>query len=233
MAIQLSLRPNVLDNGESYCVKVMSPERVEFETLLDDMTKDTALSRNDMRVAMHQFRDALCDRLKLGYRVETPVGSFNPGVNAGVVRRDTTRIDKKRLRVNFVPDRALITEYRDGASIALEDFGGYAQPQIDCVATAAAGVHEGTFHAGALCKIRGSRLRFDRTHPDLGLFLVAQPTSAEIRIRDYSRNGSRFIDFLIPPNTPPGTYRLELRTRTPAGAPRRAVFGDPIRVEAD
>ena len=242
MAISLSLRPNVLDDGDSYCVKVMSPTRVDFESLLDDMTKDTALSKNDMRVAMQQFRAALCDRLKMGFRVETPVGSFNPGISAGIVRRDTTSVDRKRLRLNYVPDRDLIREYRDGVAVTMEDFSGYAQPHIDAVWPATAGDDDAVFRAGTLCKIRGSRLRFDRTQPDLGVFLVAavsagndaetQATPTEIRCGQYSRNGSRFIDFLIPSETPAGTYRMELRTRTPAGAARRGVYGEAIRVEA-
>ena len=54
----------------------------------------------------------------------------------------------------------------------------------------------------------------------------------EVRITSYSRNGCRFIDFLIPPDTPAATYRQELRTRTPSGAPRRGVYRAAIRVGA-
>ena len=239
MAISLSLRPNVLDDGKSHCVRVVSPNRVTFEALLDDMAKDTALSQDDMRVAIQRFRTALCERLTLGYRVETPIGSFNPGIRAGVVRRDTTSVDRCRLRVNYVPDRGLLHEFQDRAAVTMVEFRGYKQPQIDLVWPARDDTTE--FHAGAVCKVRGSRLRFDRTLPDLGLFLLpVQPSGdtptpsahREIRVSQYSRNGSRFIDFLIPPETPAGTYRLDLRTRTRAGVSRRCLYHDVIRVEA-
>ena len=43
------------------------------------MVKDSALGRNDMRSLLEQSRDSVCTYLKLGYRVESPIGSFHPG----------------------------------------------------------------------------------------------------------------------------------------------------------
>ena len=81
MAIRVSLHPNVLRKDGSKFARVVAPNRMSFESLLEYMVKDTALEKNDMRSVLQQFRSAVCTFLKLGYRVDTPIEDvhFSPG----------------------------------------------------------------------------------------------------------------------------------------------------------
>ena len=58
--------------------KIVAQRRLRFEKLLDYMVKDTALEKNDMRSVLEQFRDAVCTYFTLGFRGESPTGSFYP-----------------------------------------------------------------------------------------------------------------------------------------------------------
>ena len=227
MAIRVSLHPNVLRKDGSKFARVVAPNRMSFEVLLEYMVKDTALEKNDMRSVLQQFRSAVCTFLKLGYRVDTPIGSFRPGVASGTIRVNghVPPITTSHLRVNFVPHTGLVAEFRRNALLTTEEFGGYAQPLLMHMSNVNNETEDVHFSPGTLCKMVGSRVTFDKSDPAQGLFFVnADATKTPVRIATYSRTGSRYIDFLIPTDMPHGTYQLELRTLTRNGEPRTALY---------
>jgi hypothetical protein len=76
MSVKIYYKPNTLQKDGSFVPSITKQSLITQEDLLAYMAKDTALEVRDMRSTLESFEMALKFFLSMGFRIETPLGSF-------------------------------------------------------------------------------------------------------------------------------------------------------------
>jgi hypothetical protein len=122
------------------------------------------------------------------------------------------RIDASGIHVSYRVEPAMLDKLRATTRLDVVPKPAVNVPQINSVENVN---QPGTSYggtAGDIIKLEGSRLSFDRSDKETGVFLVSANGKNVHRSTVYSRSGSAFVDFELPA-LPAGTYTLEVRTR--------------------
>jgi hypothetical protein len=81
MSVKIYYKPNTLQKDGSFVPSITKQSLITQEDLLAYMAKDTALEVRDMRSTLESFEMALKFFLSMGFRIETPLGSFGLKAN--------------------------------------------------------------------------------------------------------------------------------------------------------
>jgi len=125
------------------------------------------------------------------------------GANPGSVLREAVRAGATVQRVDALKPAPNLIEYFDFGSDTAND-------QVT---------------VGNVGRIVGSRLKFDATAADEGIYFVAT-AGGETKVSMVTYNKPGRLDFLVPATLVPGTYHLEVRARQgvpPAGPDNREL----------
>jgi len=230
MAVKVAFVENPLGQGGKVMARVVRGSVVSFDTLLTYMAKDTALECNDMRAMFQQLVEALLFYLPQGGSVATPLGIFRLNIRSRSAGTNGDRtVDQTGLHLSIKVDPGLHGKLKLACSLETIETPPVQTPRILEVHNIDTGNGVSEFASGHIMHIDGSRLSFDHTDDELGVFLVGADGEAAVRCTVYSRIGSSNIDCKIP-EVPNGTYLLEVRTRPTQREIRTGYFKEPLNI---
>jgi len=230
MAIKVTFVENPLGKGGKVMARVVRGSVVSFDTLLTYMAKDTALETNDMRVMFQQLVGALVFYLPEGVSVATPMGNFRMNAHSRSTGTNGDRaLDQNGLHLTIKVDPELQRMLHSKCKVEIIETPPVRGPRVLSVHNVDTGNGVSEFASGHIMHIGGSRLSFDQTDDELGVFLVGADGEAAVRCTVYSRAGSSNIDCKIP-EVGSGTYLLEVRTRPTQREIRTGHFKAPLNI---
>jgi hypothetical protein len=218
MAIKIAMVKDPLRKGGGFIAHVVQRGKVDFDTLIGYMDRTTGLSANDIRSVFNQFKEALVFYLPDGAEVETPMGAFKLNMHARSADEDASSSPQDRkysaddMKIQLRADRSLLESIRLKASVSVVDTPVLLAPTITYITNADTDGSVDSCSPGQILHIMGSRLSFDKSDQEQGVFLVSAASSVATRISIYSRIGTRIVNGKIP-QLEAGTYGLEVRTR--------------------
>jgi len=236
MSIKVALvRDNIRGKG-FYAPHMLRQDMTDFSRLIQLMEVTTGLSGTDLRSVFQLFSEALIFHLKQGGSVQTPLGIFSLGLRSrprNSSQDDPDRwqdIDADDIGLIFRADRQLLKSIRSTISIDKVDAPALNLPVIRSVENVELGMLRDEGSPGQVFHIRGSRLGFSASDPDLGVFFVGTAPEAEAtRMNLYIHRGSSIVDGMIP-ELAPGAHSLEIRTRPTSGEIRIGIYPGTIKI---
>lgn len=224
MTIKYRLQKNDLPNGgKSYRARVEYTGLIDLEGILDRMVlQHSTLTRADMLAVLEELLNALLDMLLLGMRVVTPFGEFGLTIK-GTFESEQDRYQPGRHQLELVlkPGKRLERDFKRRAK-ARKVEGNIPYPVPGYYTNLADPAAADQLMPGQMARLTGQKLKFNPADERQGLFLIpltaglnSPPAGPAIRVNQVGHNTSRQLLFLVPPDLPPGPYRLEAR----------AVFG--------
>lgn len=211
-AISYTLVVNPLTNGATqYRAVVHRKGTVNQDDIIDRMIKGTTLTRTDAVALIEAQNTAYIDFLKEGYWINTPLlncklsirGNFDSAADSYVVGRNS-------VAVNTSPG-VLLRSVGDNIQVA-KDERFMLNPNPVQFLDPNNLVAENVMTPGAMGRVTGYRLAFDRTDLKQGVFLIAADES-ETRIEMYGKISPSELIFMVPTGLTRGEYELEVRTK--------------------
>lgn len=236
--LQYGLIENVLTPAPDDCSAV--PQNVRSYTMdeiLDMMMeRGTTITRTDVKAVLQLYKEVVASLVADGSAVNTELMNISPSIS-GVFNNAADMFDasRHRVNVNLTPGKAL-TEARGRIAVQKIQMVGTA-PYITEVSDAVTGETNSTLVAGNVLRITGARLRFLPDAETNGVFLVTSEGVAK-RCPTVIENKPGRLMVLVPADTAPGDYYVEVRTTYAASSPKEAKtlksgrYAKPVAVVA-
>ncbi len=215
--LKYSLRENTLTTDENdFMANVTDSRSYSMNEVIDHMEqRGSSLTRFDMTGSLDLFSEVIVTLLLQGASINTPLFNISWSIK-GVFQGGNDHFDPARhtLQCNIHPGVLL----KDIANrMKLEKVNAMENlPHITAIIYALTKTAQTTFAAGDTIEITGSKLKFDHTDPEQGIFLVSEET-AEIPCPSVIENKPSRIITSIPDDVSSGNYFLEVRTKLDAG----------------
>jgi hypothetical protein len=217
MSVKIYYKPNTLQKDGSFVPSITKQSLITQEDLLAYMAKDTALEVRDMRSTLESFEMALKFFLSMGFRIETPLGSFGLKAKGRVeTEEEAFRPDLAssghELALTYRPHAELKSYFGKNAMIEHVAYEGPVGAKMKKISNLN-DPDSPSFIPGQIVEIRGLRLGCDLLHEnrDEGVFWIA-PDGAEHKAELLIRNTELVIQTQVPFLTA-GEYHLEIRNR--------------------
>jgi DNA-binding domain/Domain of unknown function (DUF4469) with IG-like fold len=216
MAISYALVENALTpDPDDYLAQVQFGESADTETVIARIKeRGSTLTEADLRAALTELY-AVCESLVLEGRRVNLLGlvELYPKV-AGTFHGADAAFDPAQHRADV--GASVGNRLREGvrakatvARVATQR----PQPVLLSYSDLASGSVNATVTPATIGSVIGSRLKFEASKHDEGIFLVPVGSSgAAVKVTQVQENKPKRLTFLVPP-LPPGSYTLEVRTR--------------------
>jgi hypothetical protein len=221
MSVDIALTKDKISKNGASARRTAQRNTNDFNKFVKIIGKSTGHHKNDLRVFLKGFVEAIASRSPQGCEIETPIGTFLiEGQSQDSEKRDIASPKVREIKTEDTCLRAranhdLAKRIRLESSIIIADAPSMPAPSITRVEIADSG--DGAGSPERILRIVGNRLSFDIDDQELGVFLFGHDDSVEAtRMASYSRNGYNIVEGRLS-GIKAGLYRLELRTR-PAGS---------------
>lgn len=230
--LKFMLIKNPFNDEGLFIPRVVSQSGMSFEELLQDMEDNTAIRKQDLRLAITQFRDAIIRNLVRGNKIETPIGSFKPTVRGSFESPDesfNTGVSTTNHRVEVIinADNDLVDEFARNVTLERLQETSVKIPVI-LSAENTTKSKDNNMHYKDVLAIHGTFLKFDPEAEDEGIFWVDKDGEM-VKSDSYSMNTKTNIHCQIP-ELAPGTYRIELASRGGNCKLQTASLVKPVKV---
>jgi len=215
MPIHYFLVPHALDDqSNDYVARLARTGSANFEQVADRMVRrGSTVGKADILAVMEDLV-AVCEstllegqRINLGGLVQLYPrirGKFDGA-------QDSFDSSRHRIDVGASPGERLRKVVRNHATTT-KKHAPSANPILKQFLDTATG-RVGRLTPGGIGTIAGARLKFDPDRDDEGIFLVPSGRREPWQIRRLATNHPKKLVFLVPPDLPPGRYKLEVRNR--------------------
>jgi DNA-binding domain/Domain of unknown function (DUF4469) with IG-like fold len=231
MSIKYSLIENLLTpDPNDYYAQVQLTGRAGIEQLADRMLSlGSTINRADILGVLSLLDEAVLALVLEGYRVDIAgIADVYPRLQ-GVFDGPGASFDKSRhtIGVTANPSPSFVSRVRQDASVSKEETVKPMPNPLD-FRDAATGNSNGTITLGNIGTLSGSRLKFDATKPDEGIFFIASSGGVTTQVATVSANKPGQLVFLVPAGMASGEYSVQVRTRISGSADIRTGTLDGV-----
>ena len=231
-ALEFTLLDNHLKNDGRYMAKVINQRTIGFENLLKEMENNTALRKEDIRLAITHFMASVQDNLIRGLKVETPLGVFRTSVRGsfGSLTEDFRPFadtNNHELKVIFKPSRELETLVVSNIVTERVLENNMKYPKIFRFENLSS-PEAGTFKSLDVLSMSGINLKIDTAADDEGVFWTNSRGDVT-KTSVITRNTGTSLQFQVPA-LEPETYSLSVATRLGNHILRSTVLEQQVTV---
>lgn len=219
MSIKYALFPNRLTNeANQYRAVTKISGSQDLDGIIDQMMlQGSTVTEADIRAVLTEAVRAATNMLTNGQRVNFGgLVQLWPGI-AGKFTGKNDNFDGSRhqLSVYATPGREMTEAFRQKASPEKVLSVKPGPVLFDFIDNATGDVN-GAITPGQIGSIVGSRLKYDITQADEGIFFINATDQTEHKVSRVQRNKPSELVFLIPSDIPPvAEFRVEVRARLP------------------
>jgi len=211
MSLKYALFENQLTSDPNdYMAVVQDLQSKTQEEIIDLMiSRGSTVTKAEVLSGMEEYANAIEQLLRDGCAINTPLFNLSPSVR-GVFSgpEETFNSAKHSVQINITTGTRLSEISK---TITVERVDGYSpRPRIKYVYDLGSDSRNKVLTPGNIAQVRGSRLKFDATDEQQGIFLIATDNT-ETKVTTVSRNKPAQLDFLVPALAA-GEYRLVIRT---------------------
>ncbi|MCV9385991.1 DNA-binding domain-containing protein [Reichenbachiella ulvae] len=211
MSIQYSLFSNHLTEADDFIGIIQNQESKSLEDLIDEMIgRGSTVTKAEALSVLEEFHGAVERTLEAGYSINTDLFRISPSIQ-GVFDNQQDSFDRSRhyLRLNVTAGGRINPIAETLKPVKVE--GQAPQPNPKTFRDFNSDTINETLSAGGVGELRGSRLKFDASDQQQGVFFIAAD-GTETRATQYFRNKPSNVILGVPEGLAAGPYRLEVRT---------------------
>lgn len=199
------------DGKDSYRARTKPSPIGEKEWIDRMMLKNTGLARSTIEAVLSVADESLDELVKEDHSLSCRFGIYWPGAKA------TT--DNPSVSFNSLAHQKTLQITRPYAKRNLLDGIPYQQidppnlpvPLLQVLLDLSTKAQNSQLSPGHSAKLNGSHLQFEEQSAEQGVFFINSTDKSEVRAEEYISISQGEISFLIPPDLPAATYKLELR----------------------
>lgn len=211
--LKYSLRENPLTPDPDDCMaQVQDVRSYSLDEVIDLMIRrGTTLTKADVSAVLQVYAEVVSELTADGNAVNTPL--FNTSFSVGgVFNGMSDSFDKARHAVSLNVNTG--TALRDAVkSVRTEKVdGNNTDPYITEATDVVSGSVNNTLTAGGILRLTGSRLKFDASDKEQGVFLVPESGEA-VHCTVVAENKPARLMVMIPQGIEAGRYYAEVRSR--------------------
>ena len=236
--LKYSLRENLLTPEPDDCMAQVQDVRSYSQDEVIDlmMRRGTTLTRADVAAVLQVYTEVVGELTADGSAVNTPL--FNTSFSvSGVFNGMADSFDRARhsVSVNVNAGTALREAVKSVKTEKTE--GANTGPYITEATDVVSGAVNSAMTAGGILRLTGSRLKFDASDSEQGVFLVPEGAGEAVRCSVVAENKPARVMVMIPADIAGGTYYAEVRTKCDSSGKstktlRTGRFGRPLAVGA-
>lgn len=229
-SMSFTLIKNPFSEEDYYIARVVNQKSISFEALLLEMENNTAIRKQDFRLAVTQLKTAITANLLKGVKVVTPIGEFRPTIRGKFNSLDedfrpSASTNNHQIRFTINPDSEMLNEVME--KTVTEKISDYTikHPHIISISNNSKPADEG-FHSTNVIIMNGLNLKFNPENDDEGIFWINN-AGESFKTTSFSTNTNTAIHFQIP-ELVPGEYSVTVATRLGNHKIRETQLDDPI-----
>lgn len=211
MSLKIALFENHLTSDPNdYMAVVQDLQSKTQEDVIDQMIgRGSTVTKAEALSVMEEYAASIEQLLKDGFSINTPLFNLSPsvkGVFSGPEENFNPTVHSVKInittgtRLNSIGQQVIVERVK----------GSLPKPDPEYLYDHGSDTRNEVLTPGNIAQIRGSRLKFDPTDPQQGIFIIAADNT-ETKATTVSRNMPSQLDFLVPPLAA-GEYRVEIRT---------------------
>ncbi len=210
MALKFALFENHLtsDPGDYMAVVQNLQSKTQGDVIDLMIGRGSTVTKAEALAVMEEYAASIEQLLKDGYAINTPLFNLCPSIK-GIFYGPEEVFNPAihRVQVNITTGTRL---NGIGKHVSVERVKGSSpKPDPEYLYDLGSDTRNQSLTPGNIAQIKGSRLKFDPSDPQQGIFLLAA-NGAEIKVATVSRNKPAQLDFLVPALAD-GEYHVEIR----------------------
>lgn len=230
--MEFMLTKNPLRDDGKFFARIINQGGMSFEELLKEMEDNTAIRKQDLRLAVTQFFKAVTDNLIKGLKVQTPLGTFKPTIRGSFNSleedfRPSAATNNHHLKILIRPSAELSGGVLPNLRAEKIMENSIKYPSVIVYENSSDTMDDG-YHPGNVLKMRGINLKFDPDAEDEGVFWI-NSAGESVKATSISHNTPSALHCQIP-ELAPGEYIVEIASRLKNHQLRTAPLDDPITV---
>ena len=205
----------IKDSGETkYFIGSLSTGTRDFSEIIRKVENFMPEAQRGMvHTVMDSMVKVIKEELLEGYKVEMGPFQFEMVLN-GVVENEQRGFDSNvhEVKVKCRVDDDFLFYLKKQLVVEKVSVGNY-DPILSKFTNTTAPTENYQIAPNQLIEFIGKNLKFNVASPDEGLVLIQSSTLAETKLAEVPVNTASKLVAKIPPDLPPGTYKVELRTK--------------------
>lgn len=209
--IKYGLRENLLTADPDDCMaQVVDARTYSQEDIASEMIKrGSSLTAADIAAYQKLEAEVYADIIENGGNIATPLINTSFSIT-GVFTNQTDSFDKARHAIKLNVNAGTALREAAGKATAQKVETSSTDPYITSVIDKVTG-DSTTIKAGSVMELTGSRLKFDATDEEQGVFVLT--SSGEIRCAVVIENKPARLLVLLPADIASGDFTVEVRTK--------------------
>ena len=228
--MNFSLKKNPLYAKEGdplYVAQCRSGGRMTKDQVIQRLAHGSTLTEADVNAVLSGLEKVLVEYVARGLRIDLGFLSLTTSIKGGFDSdEDSFRKERNRIKINSNVTHAFATAVNLAAKPVRVPATRRA-PNPMKIVKMLGNMNVREFQAGNLVRITGSKLTFDNTDTEVGVFLKPQ-SGPEIRIKEYAKTSAVSILCVLPEKVKPGKHKLEVRSRSNDGEINAGILEDTL-----
>lgn len=211
--IKYALRENLLTaEPDDYMAQVTDAKAYTLDEVIDRMAKrGTTVTRTDLVAIMQLYGEECAAIVEEGGCLNTPLVNTSYSIT-GVFTGEDDSFDKSRhtLKLNVTPGTLLKEAVKKARTTKVESASTdpYITKVSDKVTSSTSEIK-----AGSVMELLGSRLKFDASDSEQGVFAVSSSDGKAYRCPVVIENKPARVIVLLDTSVPAGEFTVEVRTK--------------------
>lgn len=202
---------NHLTNENNYIARVLATHSVSQAGLIKKMLeKRSAVGKTDIVAVLNSFYETIVQCIKDGDTVILPLFNISYSIT-GIFEDDEEVFSKKKHKLHIKLKTGKIIKDILHEVLITKIASPNVHTQITQVVDIGSETTNRQITSEGLFELLGSRLKIAGSHPNVGLYFVAEDTT-EIKVTRFSRNTFKNIIAQAPQLTP-GKYTIRIKTQ--------------------
>ena len=210
-AVKYALRENLLTADPDDCMgQVVDAQTYTQEDVVKEMVKrGTSLTEADIAAYQKLEQEVCKDIVASGGHLNTPLISTSFSIT-GVFTNMADTFDKSRHAIKLNVNAGSVLKEAAALAKAQKVEAPSTDPYITSVTDKVTG-DSGTVRAGSLMELTGSRLKFEASDAEQGVFALT--ASGAVRCEPVIENKPAWLMVMLPAGVEPGEFTVEVRTK--------------------
>ncbi|MCB0166086.1 MAG: DUF4469 domain-containing protein [Anaerolineae bacterium] len=208
------------DDAENYHASVHYNEVMDEDDIIDMMMLNgSPFTRADTQAIINKYHETINIAARNGWQVNTRNVRYGVTIK-GVFTGPQDRFDSSRHKIvpHVQPGLGYKEALQNGVTLAKKT-SYKKRPELNEYANLYSGGSRSELTPGHNARLLGSRLNFDPTDADQGLFIVPVDAagllnmSGAVKVEEFTDITPKVLTFRVPDGLSPGFYTLEVRAK--------------------
>ena len=219
------------DGDPHFIARSRVTKRLDKGQVIQKIAYGCTLTDADVNAVLTSLEKVLVEYIALGCSIDLGFLSLGYSIKGGFDNEeDSFRKDRNWINVNAIVANTFSKAVNAAAKPEKASSEGKS-PRPITLTKVSGDIASLDYKTGNLVRLTGSKLHFDQTDIETGVFLKSE-TGNEVRVSEYAKTGDTLIFLKMPDQLTVGKNKLEVRSKTKDGTILTGILETPVMIAA-